>query len=99
LPACLAKLAQLADGRLQDIAIRVMGGLSSYGTPRRRAYAVGMDLIPNGNVIEQLALLDLRIERVQELLASGGRIEAGGEAQQTLRLLTQSRQLLLAMLR
>lgn len=56
-----------------------------------------MDRRPNGNVIEQLALVDLRIERVQQLLARrGGTAETQTEGQRTLVLLEQSRQLLLA---
>jgi len=57
-----------------------------------------MDTRPNGNVIEQLALLDLRIERVRGLLARGGATEALTEGQRTLQLLLQSREVLLATL-
>ena len=63
----------------------------------RARYPLKMDRRPNGNVIEQLALVDLRIERVQQLLARrGGTAETQTEGQRTLVLLEQSRQLLLA---
>jgi len=58
-----------------------------------------MDVPPNGNTIEQLALVDLRIERVQELLArTGNTVEAEAEGRRTLLLLAQSRELLVSKL-
>jgi hypothetical protein len=54
----------------------------------------------NGNIIEQLALLDIRIERMQDLLARGGAEEkVAAERKRTLQLLAHSRQLLLGALR
>jgi hypothetical protein len=59
-----------------------------------------MERHANGNVVEQLALLDMRIERVQELLARfGGDDKLQAEGERTLMLLAQSRRLLETALR
>jgi len=59
-----------------------------------------MERHANGTVIEQLAVLDMRIERMQRLLARfGGDDKAKVEGERTLMLLAQSRRLLESALR
>jgi len=73
---------------------------NSYVTGRKCVYAAKVEKDLNGNIIEQLVLLDVRIERMEDLLARGGaedRVIA--ERERTLQLLAHSRQLLLGALR
>jgi len=48
----------------------------------------------NANIIEQLALVELRIERLQALLARALLPQQRADLERTLRLLDESRQLL-----